>query len=115
MTEYFTEQDWKLFRRKLPGWQEAFMDKLNHEYIALLEDESKEASDKFWALWERIKKDKRLTGVVVEMRRSEMVNNIMNLIYEGAITEDDLADFSDTLRETIHFRLETDKHFYSQE
>ena len=28
----FSEKDWKLFRRKIVGWQEAYMDKLNKEY-----------------------------------------------------------------------------------
>lgn len=40
------EQDWKLFRRKLPLWQEAHMDKLNQEYIRILSGEG-DASDKF--------------------------------------------------------------------
>lgn len=44
----FSEKDWKLFRSKLPGWQEAYMEKLNQEYIELLSEEGN-ASDKFWA------------------------------------------------------------------
>ena len=31
------EKDWKLFRQKLPLWQEAHMDKLNQEYIRILQ------------------------------------------------------------------------------
>ena len=27
------EKDWKLFRSRIPDWQEAYMDRLNHEYI----------------------------------------------------------------------------------
>ena len=30
------EADWRLFRSRLPIWQEAYMERLNHEYIALL-------------------------------------------------------------------------------
>lgn len=30
------ESDWKLFRKKLPGWQERYMDCLNREYIQIL-------------------------------------------------------------------------------
>ena len=30
------EKDWKLFRQKLSGWQEAYMDKLNGEYVTML-------------------------------------------------------------------------------
>lgn len=63
------EKDWRLFRQKLPGWQEAYMDRLNREYVALLTGEEK-ASDKFWELEKRIRNDKRSVGVVAEMRRS---------------------------------------------
>ena len=33
------EKDWKLFRNRIPDWQEAYMDRLNHEYIELLSGE----------------------------------------------------------------------------
>lgn len=42
----FTKQDWKLFKEKLPGWQEAYMDKLNREYMEILNGEGN-PSDKF--------------------------------------------------------------------
>ena len=35
------ERDWKLFRSKLPDWQERYMDKLNHEYMELLSGEGR--------------------------------------------------------------------------
>ena len=96
------EKDWRLFRQKLPGWQEAYMDRLNREYVALLTGEGK-ASDKFWELEKRIRNDKRSVGVVAEMRRSMMYNNILSLIYDDVIGLDDLDDFSDELREQIKF------------
>ena len=34
----FSEKDWKLFRKKISGWQEAYMEKLNREYIAFSDD-----------------------------------------------------------------------------
>ena len=40
----FTEADWKLFRKKLPEWQENYMGKLIKEYAAILADKG-EASD----------------------------------------------------------------------
>jgi len=51
------ESDWKLFRQKLPGWQEAHMEKLVKEYAAVIASSGK-ASDKFWELEERINADK---------------------------------------------------------
>ena len=32
----FSEKDWKLFRSKIVDWQEAYMEKLNQEYVTIL-------------------------------------------------------------------------------
>ena len=48
------EKDWKLFREKLPEWQEAYMERLAKEYMELLSSD-RQASDKFWELDKRIK------------------------------------------------------------
>ena len=85
----FTEKDWKLFRSRVPGWQEAYMDRLNKEYIELLSGEGN-ASEKFWALEERINKDKKNKGVILRKSRSQMLSNILSLIEEGAIGYEDL-------------------------
>ena len=92
------ERDWKVFRKKVPGWQEKYMEKLIREYIELLEQD-KDASEKFWTLDKQIKKDKRKSGVLIEeMSRSSMTTHILNLLHDGAITLADLEDFSDEVR-----------------
>lgn len=96
--------DWKLFREKLPEWQEAYMERLNNEYVALLTSNEK-ASDKFWALDERIKQDRRRPGVILEMSKSNAVLNIVRLIHDDVITIDDLNDFSNELRDRVSFLL----------
>lgn len=101
----FTEKDWKLFRRKIADWQEAYMDRLGKEYIELL-SENGNPSDKFWSLEERIKKDKKKTGVRAEMSRSNLVDNIISLMNEGAIRFEDIEEFSDQLKETVRFFIE---------
>ena len=103
------ESDWELFRSRLPGWQEAYMNRLNQEYIALLSGPEK-ASDKFWTLEKRIRQDKRNTGVVAEVTRSMMETNIMDLLGEGAITLDDLDGFSDELQEKMAFLMQRHDH-----
>lgn len=100
------ERDWKLFRKKLPGWQTAYMDRLNREYEAILQDEAMSPADKFWKLEKRIRNDKRDVGVIAEMSRSVMVQNLVSLVYEGAITLEDLDEFSDELKEKIRFITE---------
>ena len=91
------ESDWKLFRERIVGWQEAFMEKLIAEYTIILQDGSKYASERFWEIEKRIKEDKRLSGVMCERRRSMLLSNMISLYREGAITEDDLEGFSDEL------------------
>lgn len=49
----FSEKDWKLFRNKISDWKEAYMEKLNKEYVALLSGKGN-ASDKFWKLEKRM-------------------------------------------------------------
>ena len=44
-----TKADWKLYREKLPQWQEAYMERLNQEYIELLTGDGK-GSEKWWKL-----------------------------------------------------------------
>ena len=51
------ENDWKLFREKLPVWQEAYMERLIQEYVELLNSD-KNASEKFWELDKRIRGDR---------------------------------------------------------
>lgn len=57
-TYTISEKDWKLFRTKVPGWQEKYMERLNREYIELLLGEGA-PSEKFWALEKRIHQDKK--------------------------------------------------------
>ncbi len=47
INQHFTEADWKLFRKKIAGWQEAYMEKLVREYMDLLSEDGNPA-DKFW-------------------------------------------------------------------
>ena len=91
----FSEKDWKIFRSKIAGWQETYMDKLSGDG---------KPSEKFWALEKRIKADKKDCGVQCEMSRSNQFYIMLSLLNEGAITMEDLEDFSDDLKEIMqHF------------
>ena len=96
-----SKQDWKLFREKLAGWQENYMERLNKEYIKLLSAKGRNASDKFWELEKRIKKDKKHPGVILQMDKSEAIWDIVALINLGVIKFDDLTDFSDDLKQEV--------------
>lgn len=70
----FTEADWKLFRSKIGEWQEAYMEKLNKDYIEILSG-NKYPSEKFWELEKRINEDKKSAGVMLEMTRSQFIES----------------------------------------
>lgn len=99
-----TKVDWKLFREKLPLWQERYMERLCKEYVKLLSSD-KDASERFWKLEERIKKDCKSPGVTLSMDKSEMLWDLMRLVQDEVITLEDLSDFSEELQEDIKERL----------
>ncbi len=53
------------------------------------------------ALEKRIRQDKKACGVQCEMSRSDQFYNMLSLLNEGAITLNDLEEFSDDLKETM--------------
>jgi len=99
-----SERDWKLFRKKLPAWQEAYMDRLNKTYMEILIGEGP-ASEKFWKLHDSIRQDRKSPGVMIErLSRSNMIPDIRRLLVQGVIQSDDLEDFSDELKAVFCFQ-----------
>lgn len=96
----FTKDDWQVFKEKIVGWQEKYMDRLNKEYIEIL-SENTSSAERFWKLDKRIREDKKRPGVVVTMRKTEMFSDIMGLINDGVISLEDIEDFSDEFKETV--------------
>ena len=96
----------QLFRERLSGWQENYMEGLVKEYANFLNDDTKPASDKFWELEMRIKEDKRHPGVIMEMSKLEVIWDIVRLIRLKVIAYDDLSDFSDELQMEVKRILE---------
>ena len=43
-----------------------------------------------------------------------MLRLIINLIYEGAISEDDLKDFSEDLQDTVRTMLNSDRRYFAE-
>lgn len=95
-----SKQDWKLFREKLPGWQEAYMDRLNQEYMTLLSGDGS-PSKKFWALYDRIRQDKQCRGVILQLKKANVAFDLAALICDGVISHADLDEFSQDLRDTV--------------
>lgn len=91
-----SKSDWKLFRERVPEWQERYMEHLAKQYIELLSSPGL-ASNHFWELEKRIKEDKKSPGVQLEMRKSEAIWDIAIYVRKNVIQLDDLEGFSDEL------------------
>ena len=101
-----SQKDWALFRAKLPNWQERYMAKLNCSYIDILNG-SGNASEKFWELEKRIKQDKRHSGVMAVVSRSNMLHILLELRRDNVITDAELGDFGEDIQRVIaHFSNE---------
>lgn len=99
-----SKRDWKLFRERVPDWQERYMEQLTKEYIEILSAPGN-ASDHFWELEERIKKDKKHPGVILEMSKSNAIWDIAMFVRYKVITMDDLEGFSEDLIEAVKLIL----------
>ena len=101
-----SKSDWKLFREKVPQWQEHYMEKLCREYIQMLSSPGN-ASEHFWELEKRMKQDKKNPGVLLELRKSETIWDIAIFVKNKIITMDDLDGFSNELKEAVSMSLGT--------
>lgn len=99
-----SKKDWKLYRERLPEWQEHFMERLTKEYIELLSAPGN-ASDHFWELEERIRKDKKNPGVLLNVTKSNAIWDIAVFVGRGIITMDELDGFSQDLIEAVKLIL----------
>ena len=99
-----SKKDWKLYHERLPEWQEHFMERLVKEYMELLSSPGN-ASDHFWELEERIRKDKKNPGVLLDVRKSNAIWDIAAFVGRGIITMDELDGFSQDLIDAVRLIL----------
>ena len=95
-----SKSDWKLFREKVGEWQERYMECLVAKYIKFLSSD-KAASEKFWELEKKIRKDQKNPGVILELRKSDVPWDLAALIKKKVIKIDDISEFSEDLQENV--------------
>lgn len=100
-----SKSDWRLYREKVSGWQENYMERLIKDYITYLSSDER-ASTKFWEMEKRIKADKKTPGVCIELNKRNMIFDWVRFLQDGVIIFDDLDEFSDELRENVRLLWE---------
>ena len=96
------KSDWNLYKRKLPLWQEKYIESLTRKYVEILSGNEK-ASEKFWKLEKQIRKDKKSPGVSVEMSKDMMLGTIVGLLNDKVISLGDIEEFSDDFKAAVNF------------
>ena len=100
-----SKSDWRLYREKVSGWQENYMERLIKDYITYLSSDER-ASTKFWEMEKRIKADKKTPGVCIELNKGNMIFDLVRFLQDGVIIFDDLDEFSEELRENVKLLME---------
>ncbi len=99
-----SKADWKLFRERLPEWQENYMARLCDEYAAILTGKDR-GSEAFWMIEKRIREDKKQPGVMAQVSKSEMPWIVLGLLRDQTLTLEDLDGFSDDLKGRMEFLM----------
>ena len=94
------KSDWKLFKERLTGWQEKYMEKLVEEYKNYLQSDLP-ASTKFWEMEKKIKQDRHRPGVLLSLEKTNVDIDLMRLLKDGVIEKKDLEGFSQELIDRV--------------
>ena len=99
-----SKADWKLYRERVGGWQERYMERLIKKYIKLLSSEGN-ASDHFWELEKKINRDKKHPGVIIELQKPTAIWDIADFVSKKVIKMEDLEGFSQDLIDAVELIL----------
>ncbi len=94
------ESDWKKFRSMVPELRERYLRTKNEELAAILNDESLSPTERFWEIEERSRETaKVLRSCLDGHSSSRMALFMMEMSNHGMMAEEDIADFSEEIRQ----------------
>jgi hypothetical protein len=89
------ENDWLIFRKRIPEWRERFLSKKTIELSAILTDESKSPTERFWEV------ERQIGGLAKVLQdsfdghsRTSMPFHLKLMLGHGMIEKEDLDEFS---------------------
>ncbi|MEM1083517.1 MAG: hypothetical protein AAGI48_05305 [Verrucomicrobiota bacterium] len=96
------EKDWKAFRQLVPTLRERYLQVCNNELVAILADDERSPTEKFWGLEERVGEVAgTLRACLDGHSRSTMNDFMMRMLGAGMMTVEDLEPFGEELRERM--------------
>ena len=96
------EADWKKFRARVPEWRERHLSRRNAEIVALLADEQKTPTERFWEAKARMEQEARILVTCFDGHsRSQLEWSLMLMHGHGVIGAAELEEFSEDLRTNV--------------
>ncbi len=96
------ESDWKTFRNRVPEWRERYLRGVNQRLVGMLTDPNRSPTERFWDTKQKMKEEAQvLTKCLDGHSRSNMDWFLMLMLRHGLVTEDDLTEFSEELKERV--------------
>ena len=102
------ESDWKVFRKLRELALERYCQRVLKNVRQLVDKDSGSYHERYLKLWKILRsRDKTLGLCFDDPRRSQAFIQLANIVAEDLLTEDELDQFSDEMRE----RIEVIRHF----
>ena len=96
------ESDWKKFRNSLDKWRELYLKRKNDEIRAILEDNNRDETDKFWDIVEFQKNESiKLRDCLDDISRSKMTLQMALMKRYEMVCQKDMEEFSEELQEFL--------------
>ena len=96
------ESDWKLYRARIDGWRDRYLEQKNKEIAAILTNKQETPTGQFWDTKEKIDEVARiLIDCFDAYSRSTMEMHLLSMLDFGVIRDSDLTEFSEELCERV--------------
>ena len=93
------ESDWKHYKSMLDDLRERYLKQKNSEFIEMLSEQNKTATDQFWDTLKEMKEEtKILNDCLGRLSRSSMYFQMMSMCSHGMMEKEDLDKFSEELQ-----------------
>jgi hypothetical protein len=108
MPHEFKESDWKVFRRLHPIALERFCERILAEIEGVLADQSMTSHERYIAVYRLVKRrDKEVANLFNDFRRSTALQQIALIQSHKLWSNEEMAEFSDDVREVMQSLLGT--------
>ncbi len=96
------ESDWKIFRKLRKAALERFCKRVMEELVSICTNEYLTSHERYLAAWKLLKKrDKEVSLMFDDLRRSTMLQQLQNITVSGLLTHEEIREFNEDIQKLI--------------